>query len=201
MGQFSFDREKLKDVVNFIVKSSDPKDLGQTKLHKVLYFSEMLSYLNRGSPICGAKYKKRPHGPTCDALLSVVPEMQREGRLRVYTEDYFGYQKKVFQDSNRLNNCSLDDEERAILTEVTEWVCRNNSAKSISEFSHNIVWEMVEFGEDIPYHLAIHLVPTDVSEEALAVGEQLWAQCENETAGRATELEGSVAASIRGRLH
>lgn len=201
MRSFSLNKEKMKDAVNFVVKSSDPSTLGQTKLHKVLYFSEMLSYLDSGEPIFGASYKKRPYGPTCDALLSVLPEMEREGRISISTESYFGHVKKVFENKDTSNGCLLNANELSILADVTNWVCKNHTARSISEFSHNIVWDMVEFGENIPYHLAVFLFPEEPSQEALEIGEQLWVQCEDKTPGSSTELEGSVAAAIRSRLH
>jgi hypothetical protein len=46
-------------------------------------------------------------------------------------------------------------------------VCHNNTAKTISELSHNRAWELAEFGAEIPYHTAYSLFPSIVSDEAI----------------------------------
>jgi len=52
-------------------------------------------------------------------------------------------------------------------------VCAGNTANAIFEFSHQTPWEMVEFGEEIPYHSAFLLFPSEVSLDALE-----WAEAE-----------------------
>ena len=49
---------------------------------------------------------------------------------------------------------------------MIEFVCVNNTAKTISEFSHNKAWEVAEYGEELPYASVFHIFPTEVSEDA-----------------------------------
>ncbi len=157
---------KLRAVVVHVIGRCDSACLGAVKLHKVLYYSDMLMYLETGEAITGAVYKKRPFGPTCDPLLSVLSELSKEEIIRIDTVDYHGFQKKEFTALNDTDTNHLSETEKAVLGEIVEFVCNNNSAKTISEFSHDMVWDMVEFGEEIPYYNAIHLIPNEVSLEA-----------------------------------
>jgi hypothetical protein len=48
-----------------------------------------------------------------------------------------------------------------------DFVCVNNTAKTISEFSHNKAWEIADFGDVITYNSVFNLFPTQVSPETL----------------------------------
>lgn len=195
-------RDKLRAAVLYVAGSCAPEDLGAVKLHKVLYYSDMLSFLDTGAPITGAEYRKRPFGPTCDAVLPVIDDLVREQAISVETVPYHGYRKKQFRLQRQADTNQLSAGEKALLDEMVEFVCKNHSAKTISEFSHDMVWEMVEFGEVIPYHNSIHLIPSVPSKEALD-----WAGGEAEHIagtglGAATEspVAGSRGSAIRARL-
>lgn len=161
-----FDRSKLRSLVLYTVKKCRGDSLGMTKLHKVLYFSDMLNFAANGVPITGASYRKRPHGPTCDALLGLVRDLKSEGYLAEKEVDYFGYKKREFSVKRKFSNL-LADHEKFLVDEVIDFVCNNNSARSISEFSHNAAWDLAEFGHEIPYSSAFFIFPSEVSDESL----------------------------------
>lgn len=162
-----FDREKLKALVLYACSKCHPSDLGAVKLHKVLYFTDMIAYATKGSPVTGAVYRKRPHGPTCDALLGVLSEMQGAGQLAIESENFYGYYKKVFLPLSAPDTSRFAPDELKLIDDVVEFVCKNNSARTISEFSHNRAWDMAEFGEELPYTSAFYMFPTQASKEAL----------------------------------
>ncbi|MGH6874164.1 MAG: type II toxin-antitoxin system antitoxin SocA domain-containing protein, partial [Aestuariivirgaceae bacterium] len=64
-----FDREKYKAVILYTCVRCEAHQLGSVKLHKVLYYADMLHYAHVGAPMTGSTYRKRPHGPTSDELL------------------------------------------------------------------------------------------------------------------------------------
>lgn len=181
VGDARLDRERLRAAVLHVVQSCEPDRLGAVKLHKVLFYSDMLNFIFSGEPMTGATYRKRPFGPTCDAALYAVDDLTRNGDIEVREIDYYGYRKKQYIARNEAETNRLSPEEKDILGKMIEFVCFDNSAKSISDFSHDLPWEMVEFGEPIPYHSAFHLVPNIVSPEA-----HDWAEAE----GRALEDKG-----------
>jgi hypothetical protein len=168
-----FDREKLKAAVLYTCLKCPPDRLGAVKLNKVLYFSDMLHYADVGTPITGATYRKRPHGPTCDELLPLLRDLQRTGALEIRESRYFGFRKKEFLVLQSPDVARLSADERLILDEVLDFVCYDNTARTISDFSHGRPWEIVAYGDVIPYRSALHLYPNQVTLDAFewAAGE------------------------------
>ena len=164
-----FDRNKLKAAVLLICEACPPDRLGAVKFHKALYFADMLQYATSRRPLTGATYRKRPYGPTCEQLLPTLAELSREGAVEISDVDYFGYRKKEYRALRSASEGVLSDDEIALLREIVGFVCHDNTAATISEFSHQAPWERAEFGAEIPYTTAYQLFPSIVSEEALAV--------------------------------
>lgn len=170
--KFQFDREKYKAAVLYIAFRCHPDELGAVKYHKTLYFADMLNYIQHGQPITGSTYRKRPLGPTSDELLRTLRELETSGALRIEKVDYFGYWKQQYTPNGEPDVSRLNDDERFLLDEMIEFVCRGNSAKTISEFSHNRAWELADFGEVLPYYSAFHLLKSQVSPESFEWAEQ-----------------------------
>jgi hypothetical protein len=157
-----FDREKLKAVILYVCWKSEPSLLGAVKLNKILYYADMIHYALSGAPITGAIYRKRQFGPTCDALLPILRELEQTNSLRVREVDYFGYRKQEYEVTGLPDMQRLKVAESSLIDDIVDFVCRQNTAKTISELSHGIPWEIVEFGDVLPYHSAIHLFPNQV---------------------------------------
>jgi len=162
-----FDRAKLSALILYACTKCESANLGAVKLHKVLYFSDMLHFAESGSPITGSTYRKRPFGPTCDQLLSTLSHLTEAKALRIEEVEYFGYKKKQFVSLTEPDTAKLNSEELALINEVIDFVCVENSAKTISEFSHNRAWELAEFGESLPYTSVFQIFPTQVSLDAI----------------------------------
>jgi len=172
MQLVQFNREKLRAAILHICSACPPSQLGAVKIHKVLYFGDMLQYAFRRVPITGATYRKRPYGPTCVQLLPTLSELVREGAMRVDEVNYFGFRKKEYHALIALPKDLLSAEETAFLDEVIDFVCNNNSARTISEFSHQEPWQCVGFGDEIPYSSAYQLIPSMVSQEAFDMAKE-----------------------------
>jgi hypothetical protein len=164
-----FNREKLKAVILETCLQCPPERLGAVKLHKVLYFLDMLQFALTGNAVTAATYRKRPYGPTCVQLLPTLRDMEMSGDIIIKDVDFFGMRKREYHANKASAKGLLNDGEQAVLSEVVNFVCHQHSAKDISEISHQRPWEMVEFGEDIPYSTALMLFPTDPSPEAFEV--------------------------------
>jgi hypothetical protein len=167
-----FDRAKLRAVILHTCQSCPPERLGAVKLHKVLYFLDMIHYAQSGSSVTGATYVKRPFGPTCSQLLRTLREMESEGSLEIREADYYGLRKKEYIAVSPPEAAILNDSERDLLNDVIDFVCQRNSARTISDYSHQTPWEMAEFGEEIPYHSSYLLIPSEVSPEAFEATEK-----------------------------
>jgi len=156
----TFDREKFLAVVHWIIEacSGDLDKLGQTKLHKVLYYADMLSYVARGESLTGVDYVKQPFGPTARYLGWALRELSASGAIQVRSRAFHGLSKQDFVLQKPCATNRLDAGERELLNDVIDFVC-GFSAKEISEISHAKPWESVRFGERIPYATAFLLLP------------------------------------------
>lgn len=168
----------------YICSICEPHRLGAVKLHKVLYFADMFWFAVTGTPLTGSTYRKRPHGPTSDELLPVLRQLSENGRIRIDEMNYFGYMKKVYITTENVDLSVFSDIETSLVNDIIQFVCYNNTAKTISELSHDKPWQSVGFGEVIPYHSAYSLFPSIVSEETIEWAEREVRALETETPGR-----------------
>ncbi len=158
------DREKLKEAVLLIASHCPPDELGNVKLHKALYFSDMMYFLQEGRPLTGVEYLKQQFGPTARHLSSAVSELERERRLTVSVDEYFGVYKKTYRPTSPFQPQRLNENEIALIREMADFV-RGRSAKEISALSHDAAWASVEMGEVIPYFTALRLVPAEINDD------------------------------------
>lgn len=155
-----FDRETFLDAIHFIIHEcrDKPDLLGKTKLHKCLYYSDMLRFVTSGRPITGAEYIKQPFGPTARYLEWGLRTLRERGRISIRREEYFGLGKYAFSSEREPQSNRLSDDEKALMGEVIAFVCQH-TAREISEISHATPWQNAQMGERIPYSSARSLLP------------------------------------------
>ena len=162
-----FDRQKFKDVIHYVVGKTRPEELGRVKLHKILYFTDMIWFIAEGRGLTGVEYRKQPMGPVAAGLGAALGELEDEGRVRLGRMKYFGYDKAAYEALQSAPEDRFDETERHLLDDVIEFVCRNNTARSISDFSHTRVWEATENGAVMPYFTALNMLPVEIEDAAL----------------------------------
>jgi Protein of unknown function (DUF4065) len=194
-----FDRAKLKAVILYTCRKCPPSRLGAVKLHKVLYFFDMLHFAQAGLPAVGATYRKRPHGPTCDQLLPSLAELSKSGMLQIDDVDYHGFRKTEYRATVEPEIARFNADELSLLDDVIEFVCVQNSARTISDYSHQRPWESVGFGDVIPYESSYLLFPMQVTPEAFAKVEQGAAEIEEARSGKGSVDVGTYG-DFRGRV-
>lgn len=154
-------KQKLKDLILYICARTEPSKLGAVKLHKALYFADMLAYADRGRPLSGETYIRQAFGPTARHLLPTLSELASESLLEIEEVNFYGYRKKEFKAKNAPK---LPRYEAELLDSVLEFVTRM-SASEISDFTHDTVWRMLENGETIPYHTVFLWFPVEITDE------------------------------------
>lgn len=166
MPLMQFDHAKMRAVILRACHSCAPEDLGAVKLNKVLYYFDMISYAHHHASVTGATYRKRPNGPASDQLLFLLRDMERSGDIEIRAVEYHGYWKKEYVAKVVETSGVLSNQELSLLDDIIDFVCRRNTARSISEYCHSLPWEMADMGGEIPYHSAMLLFPTQPSPEA-----------------------------------
>ncbi|MCX7366726.1 MAG: Panacea domain-containing protein [Alphaproteobacteria bacterium] len=185
-----FNRQKFKDVIHYVVAKTRPDELGRVKLHKVLYFTDMIWFIAEGRGLTGVEYRKQPMGPVATDLGLALGELEDEGRIRIGKTRYFGYDKASYEALLLAPEDRLGEIERQLIDDVIEFVCRNNTARSISDFSHTRVWEAAENGAVMPYFTALNMLPVEIEDAAIN-----WAR--EEAAKLVTARSGDAAVQRR----
>lgn len=153
MRKFTFDREKFKRLVHYIIwKCPVPAKLGSVKLHKILWKIDTSTYLQTGKPLTGARYVKRQWGPCAAALMRVTGELWNDRAITMWRDRKFAgdYQKDVYQANRPADPDFLSPEEKSTADHWIKTICLEHTAKSASEESHGLAWEVAKMGEDLP---------------------------------------------------
>ena len=82
--------DKFKQVLLYVLNKVGGKpNIGETVLHKLLYFIDFDYYEKFEENLMGATYIKNHHGPTSVELGEILKEMQRQGELEAVKSQYF----------------------------------------------------------------------------------------------------------------
>lgn len=151
----AFDPGKFDELVHYICNKCDTDKLGKIKLNKILWFSDIIHFMVKGESITGAAYIKREFGPVPRPMSGSLKRLEEEGKLSVTDTVCFGLPKKEFKSLSAPPLDTLAAEEVSLVDEVMDIIIGNHTAHSISELTHDEIWEMAEIGEEIPYEAVL----------------------------------------------
>ncbi len=156
-------RDRTEAVAHYVIARSDPNKLGAVKLNKVMWYADLESYRQRGETVTGQmSYEKRQHGPVPNNIVRSVRHLEQEEKILTRDVPTFGGRTRREHVWLKKPDVSVfSPVEVDILNEAIVWVCETHTAKSISELSHDALWESAEIGEQIPIGAAI-IVPDDL---------------------------------------
>lgn len=142
----------LPAVVHYICRTmaTTPERLGAVKLHKILWFLDIKSYRLSGTQLTEASYCKMPFGPFADQLDDTIAELERARRLSVLRTEQNGYQQTQFIGHGEPDVSNLTERERRWLDQEIEHVCHDHTASSISDRSHDDLWQGTALGASMP---------------------------------------------------
>jgi len=164
--------EKFKSLVHYICdKAEDPSCLGSVKLNKVLWYSDSIQHMLTGSSITGETYVKRQHGPVPLHVVKAVNELVSEKKIARGRVDYFGFIKTEFIAIKESDVAAFSAEEIKLVDTAFEHVCMNHTARSISDETHGVIWQIANMGEVIPLSTIFASNVGEVDEDDVA-----WAQ-------------------------
>lgn len=147
----NLDFNKFKALVHYICdKAKDPSCLGSIKLNKVLWYSEAVFFLKTGDSITGESFVKRQFGPVPRHVLIAIKALIDDGKVARGKVDHFGFMKTEFISTLDPDISMFGADEIALVDEAFEHVCLNHTARSISEETHGVIWNIAEMGEEIP---------------------------------------------------
>jgi hypothetical protein len=150
--------KRFKTLVHYVCdRCTDPTKLGATKLNKALWYSDTFAYRINGRAISrdSAGYVKRQFGPVPKHVLRALDELEKEGALKIREVTFFGKKKREFISLKTADTKVFDDDEQEIINQVVDQVCNGHTAVSISDLSHDAIWEAADLGEEIPLYAVL----------------------------------------------
>jgi Protein of unknown function (DUF4065) len=161
---------KFKALVHYIVATSgDPQRLGATRLNKICWYVDTLSFRIAARPVTNEVYVKRQHGPVPRSILQTLRELEHDQKIHVREHHYLpGRTMRIFVALEDADVSVFSSSELEIIDFVIDHVCKNHSAASISELSHDIIWETACYGEEIPLAATLVAQPAELKDEVRA---------------------------------
>jgi len=156
MDDIKYDEQKLMELMLYVaLKCQDDKTFGNTKLNKILFFSDFCAFRKFGHPITGAVYQKLEHGPAPRRLLPAAKTLESDKRAgwQAASLGRYNNQKRLIALQNP--NLSLFAAEEIALVDWVVDQLAGKTGKEVSDLSHELPgWQCAEMGEDIPYFTA-----------------------------------------------
>lgn len=127
-----FNRKKFKELILYVTSRCENDKLwNATKLNKVLFYSDFVAFMDKGTPITGAEYFALERGPAPKALVPVRDEMIKDGDLaierRTFQHRLIALREPVYE--------LFTAQEIAIVNKVIVSL-KDKTAEKVSEMSH-----------------------------------------------------------------
>src|SRR5262249_30978001 len=103
-------------------------------------------------------------------MVGALGALEAEGKIVKSSENYYGRPKTMYVALVRPDLTPFDADEIAIVDMMADIICRNHTAASISNFSHDALWDETELGADSPIGAA-SVIPGEIDP-----GDMNWAR-------------------------
>lgn len=155
-NNFKFEPNKLKNIILYILEKCGGKpNLGETVLYKLLYFIDFDNFETTGKPMTGLNYVNRQFGPVpaTKEYCAVIEQMQSAGKLKIFSQEYYGLIQKRYVALTNYEEESLGLKEIRIIDSVISRLS-DMSARKIEDYVHeDAPWKLTKEKQTIPYCL------------------------------------------------
>jgi len=174
--------DKFKELILYVAqKCANHEKYGKTKLNKILFFSDFITYAKRGESITGADYFKLPKGPAPRQMKPILKELIDSGDIVLVPRRIFTHTQERPTALREPNLSVFSGDEIAIVDEVIE-ILRDKLAEEVSDLSHYYLgWQLVNERESIPYDSVYWNITKkeDITQRDIEIGREiavnLWA--------------------------
>lgn len=158
--------ERLQALIHYVCsKEESANALGRIKLNKVPWYADTISYALHGKPITGERYIKRQFGPVPAKFVPAQKRLEDDGKIVQGTATLFNLTRHEFTSIAEPDISMFSTEDMEIINQAFEHVCIQHTAKSVSEETHNDIWELAEIGEEIPLQTVFSAELAEVNEK------------------------------------
>lgn len=143
-------RQKLDQVILFLVSRAPAGRLSITKLWKLLYYVELTHVQQFGRAVSGIRLLKGRYGPIPADGMALIEELTRANVLAAQRISRFRGWEWVCRALAPPNLTGFEFSERAILEEVAlDWM-RATTRQLAAAIHESMPWKSVPYGEELP---------------------------------------------------
>lgn len=165
--------ERLKALIHYVCdKTEDPSTLGRVKLNKVPWYADTIAFMLHGQSITGERYIKRQYGPVPAKFQAVIRQLEADKKIVQGKATIFNLTKHEFTSLVKPDISMFSSEEMEIINAAYEHVCLNHTAKSVSDETHDDIWELAQIGEEIPMETVFAAQLAEVTEDDITWAKQ-----------------------------
>lgn len=155
-----FDKEKMKQVVHYIVNQCGQlENFGKTVLYKLLYFADFNYYELTEKKMTGESYRRLPHGPAPCHFDLIEKELKAEDKIGTSKARLGKYDQNRYSGRRDFSVDKLNTKELITIEKVIKWYAGMN-ATQISALSHtDMPYKATKDNELIDYELVFYRDP------------------------------------------
>ena len=150
-------REKFKNAILYFVRYCNTKDLGATKLNKLMYYLDFLHYRDFKVSVTGADYTNKDYGPVPDSINSIIVSLQKERKLKVDKKvlgGKNGVTKMEYTGIEKPNMSFFNDKEEKTLKGVCKKFKKYATDKIVAQTHLEAPWFYSKKGDKINFKYA-----------------------------------------------
>jgi hypothetical protein len=165
------EKDKLDAAVHYVIARVErPSDLGAVKLHKVLWLTDLELMYARNRTLAGETFIKTPQGPWGTHVDKALNRLKKSHQVAEIEGSYYGYRQRQFSSLKLPTLNGLSAAEVDVINRMIDVVCFQHTARSISEATHNSVWEQTPDKGVMPASCVFETLETSPTQEEIAWG-------------------------------
>lgn len=160
----TFNKDKFKQIVLYIINNISGSELGKTKLHKILVLSDLEKYLQTNNTITGETYIRNYYGPTSIHLQEVLDELHKEKAVKIDRVD--DDSMWLYYPMKNADLSFLNENDKNIIDKLINQL-RQYTAVDLSMITHTPYWQELQNGDvmQIELYAEEYLINNDISVE------------------------------------
>lgn len=111
-------KSKYKNAILYFIKYCNNQYLGSTKLNKLLYYLDFISYRDRAEPVTGDVYIHNHYGPTPSASNNILSEMVEDEEIEITKDPFEDSHTMSFAIKKDPDETVFSNEERKLLKSI-----------------------------------------------------------------------------------
>jgi len=163
-------KAKYQNAILYFAKNLTPYQLGKTKLAKLLYYFDFISYRDRKKNVTGTLYYKQERGPLAKDLTEMIGDLVSEKKLEVnrVTVADSEKQKDQFKVLKEPDEMIFDEYEQTLLRKLINRYADVSTEVIVAKSHMEAPWVKAQNGASLDYKFAFDVEDfnSEVEEEA-----------------------------------